>query len=382
MNVKSFFTRFFLLVFLAISFWGFTGTSAYALPPKRRESKDPPQCIRPWCSPQSLPNGNPAISNPLDTDFQPQQFVTDVTGASSDPEDIVQLVDDAVTVWRAAFKDIPEDLNLEVGWANFGVLKRIDSAVLSGNLVGGVQKDCDDEDVQELGLPAPTELPSVSGGIVGVHICGSGGQDAAIESEEFPCKNSKDATILFNSEPLQIKEPGKKAAPVKLFLDTTPFQSSAFGPIETVGSPSRRLKRSFEFSDPYVVDLFTVALHEVGHALGYAEGNGATSEHIGELDIPDVLSPYIPFATRKCPSRRDVEGLLAVGPTIPIAGLAEYSVISYDPCGNIIFNWLKLFIALLLLILLIILFFFGRKYFQVKPEEKAETEETVVDEGK
>ncbi len=340
MNVKSFWIRCALIAVIIFTSLSFAAAPVYALPPVPTPDDEFHTCVFPPCRAQRLGNGEAAIVNPLITNFDfanPNQFVTNISGASSDPKDIVQLVDDAVTVWRYAFQDIP-NINLNVGWANFGVLKKINREFLSGNLIGGIQKDCEDDD-PSLGFPSPTELPAVSGEIIGIHICGAQVEDLENSSQkQSPCtgEEAKEATILFNSELLRIREQGKKPANVKLFLDTEPFRSSAFGPIETVGNPGLRLKRSFEFSDPYVVDLFTVALHEVGHALGYSEANGVSPGHIGTLGIPDVLSPYIPFSTRKCPSEADIRGLIAAGPSIPIPGSSGYRAVSGDPCGCIV----------------------------------------------
>lgn len=342
MNVKSFWIRCALIAALIFTSLSFAASPAYAFPPKALPNGSPATCNPPNCGPQGLGNGKSAVVNPLTVDFGfanlDQLFVskTDIDSASSNPEDIVQLVDDAVTVWRSAFQDIP-DIDLQVGWANFGVLDSINSKFLSGNLVGGIQKDCEDDDLNR-GSLVPTELPAVSGDIIGLHISGtrSGKLTKYFQDQEpYSGDEAQASIILFNSELLKIREPGKPANSVKLFLDTDPFGSSAFDSIDTIGNPGHRLKRSFEFSDPYVVDLFTVALHEVGHALGYSEANGVLPGHIGKLDIPDVLSPYIPFATRKCPSTADIKGLVAAGPPIPISGSAGYKAVSDDPCGSI-----------------------------------------------
>jgi hypothetical protein len=381
MNVKSFFIRCILILFLIAATLTFTDSPAYALPPAQSQPGQGPVCKRPKCTGLSLGSVELAIDTPLIVDFgfaNPDQFVTDIPGASSDPKDIVQLVEDAITVWRAAFKEIP-DIDLDVGWADFGVLKKINQSFLSGSLVGGIQQPCDGPNDQALGLPVPTELPAVAGDILGLHICGSGIDDIT----PLPCIGSeaKKATILFNSELLKMQQPDQGLANVKLFLDTNPFESSAFGPIANLGKPERRLTRSFDFSDPYVVDLFTVALHEVGHALGYSEGNKVSPAHIGDLEIPDVLNPYLSFSTRKCPSRADVQGLIAVGPPIPLASSSGYQLVSEDPCGSMAkgqppnnrpanksperFNWLK-FIILLLVAMLIgaIAFLLGKRQSQ------------------
>ncbi len=344
MNVKSFWIRCALIVVLIFMSLSFAATPAYAYERSERyKDKAVIPCKPPECEPQVLGNGRPAIADNLTVDFgfsHSNQFATDILGASSNPEDIVQLVDDAVTVWRSAFEDIP-NIKLYVGWADFGISKVLQEStgreVLTGNLVGGVQKGCEADNL-DVGLPPLTELPDASGDIIGLYISGDRSSDFVdYRREQLPQseKKAKEATILFNSELLKIQEPGKPASNIKLFLDTDPFSSSAFGPIETLGTPDHRMERSFEFSDPFVVDLFTVALHEVGHALGYSEANGVFPGHIGKLDIPDVLSPYIPFATRKCPSQRDIEGLVKAGPPILISGSGGYRQVSEGLCGYI-----------------------------------------------
>ena len=345
MNVKSFWIRCTLIVVLISTSLSFAAAPAYAQgwPVSPIEDGMIPECnFGSNCDPQGLGNGTPAVVNPLVVDFSfkhSNQFVTDIDGASSDPEDIVQLVDDAATVWRSIFQDIPS-IHLYVGWADFGVPKVLKkftgTEFLAGSLVGGLQKDCQDNNLDkyalDLGFPVSTELPAAAGDIIGLYISDDRFDDSAnyLQKEmSYKEEAEREVTILFNSELLKIKEPGKEPSNIKLFLDTNPFRSSAFEPIEMLGDPDHRLERSFRFSDPYVIDLFTVALHEVGHALGYSRANGKNPAHIGEFDIPDVLSPYIPFSTRKCPSRADIKGISNAGRS------GGYGKVSESLCGYI-----------------------------------------------
>lgn len=287
------------------------------------------------CGPQ-LVRGNAVNKSPLELlDYSAinasNLFVNNVRGASSDPADIVQLVNDAITVWEAAFEpgSLP-DINLYVGWADFGV-RKISSA--NETLLVSTSESYEQNDYK----PNSSNLSAaIAGDIIGLHICGAPAQSPPTDCSE---SDLKEATILFNSEILEDKASGST---IKLFLDTNPFISSAFGPIDEIGIDGIenifRVGASSAFEDTFVVDLFTVALHEVGHVLGYSKVNPRAnrlppSAHITALGLPHVLSAYIPFSTRKCPSRRDVEEVMAIGPSVPDA--PDYVLTNLDPCGVI-----------------------------------------------
>ncbi len=265
-------------------------------------------------------------------------------GASTNPADVVALVNNAITVWESAFDDASlPNLKVTVGWANFGVANQTHTdGVLAGSLVGGIKTANEDDSkaLKKLGKSATTDFPSVEDEALALHICGAPGKPASSTCSEA---DRTEATILFNSDLLsirQIDEAGQsKEVPIKFFLDTDPFDSAVFGSLEEIAASSDRVQQSSKLlsklPDAYVVDLFTVALHEVGHAMGYSRVNQQvkgvpTSAHIGNTDMPDVLSPYAPFSTRKCPSVRDVTELAAVGSYMP--GAQPYQLVSDNPC--------------------------------------------------
>ncbi len=306
-------------------------------------------CSRdPTCDPQIIEGVGTINKKTLivqDLQSVKPNLLTGVKGASSNPADIVDLVNDAISVWESAYDDSTiSKFKVSVGWADFGVAEQTHtSGVLAGSLIGGVKTIGKDEAkvFKKLGESASTDFPAVEDEVLALHICGAPGKpESSVCSED----DRKESTILFNSSLLsvhQIDETGQsKDVPVKLFLDSDPFNSSVFGSIDATASASNRTKQSSkllnELPDAYVVDLFTVALHEVGHAMGYSRVNQQlkgvpTSSHIGTTDMPDVLSPYAPFSTRKCPSVRDVTEVAAVGSYIPDA--KPYQLVSDNPCS-------------------------------------------------
>ncbi|MEM8503850.1 MAG: hypothetical protein AAF716_11935 [Cyanobacteria bacterium P01_D01_bin.1] len=318
----------------------------------------------PTCDPLLLQDGGTLNKKTLiiqDMDSANPNLFTDVEGASDNPADIVELVNNAIDVWESAFEDstIPV-FNVTVGWADFGIGEQTHTQnLLMGGLVGGMktveQTDSAQDGLAEDGLaqsdPAEliklrqspaTDFPSIDDEVLALHICGAPGKpDASVCSEA----DRTEATILFNSGQMSVHRIDETTGqiqdvPVKLLLESDPFNSAVFGPIEAIASSSPRAQQSSaliaELPNAYVVDLFTVAMHEVGHALGYSRVNQQAtgfpiSNHIGKGDMPDLLSPYAPFSTRKCPSLTDVTELAAVGSYVPNA--QPYQLVSDNPCS-------------------------------------------------
>ncbi|MBE9060893.1 hypothetical protein IQ256_07880 [cf. Phormidesmis sp. LEGE 11477] len=286
-------------------------------------------------SPRTLRLQDPQLVQP--------NLVEGIEGASANPADLINLVDKAIMVWESAFDDstIPP-FEVTVSWADFGAGDQNPAdSVLAGSLVGGIKtiSEGDLQTLEDLGQSPSTEFPAIEDEALAVHICG-----APNKPDNGACSEAdrNESTILFNSNLLsvhQIDANGQsKDVPVKLFLDSDPLNSSVFGPIEEIAASSPRARRSTklfeEMPDAYVVDLFTVALHEVGHAMGYSTANeqieDVLASHIGVTDMPDVLSPYAPFSTRKCPSIREVKALAEVGSYA--AEAPPYQVVSDNPC--------------------------------------------------
>ncbi len=351
MSIKPSTTRRILAVILVIILLLSDSSPAYAahrIRGDRGNGGDVISCSQdPTCDPQIIEGVGTINQKPLTVqDMRSAQpnLIKGIKGGSTNPADIVALVNNAITVWESAFDDssLPR-FKVTVGWADFGIDSQTHTdGALVGSLVGGVKTTgkADSKELKQLGQSASTDYPSVEDEVVALHICGAPGKPASSTCSEA---DRNEATILFNSNLLsvrQIDEMGQsKEVPIKLFLDTDPFSSSVFGSLAEIAASPTRIQQSpallSKMPDAYVIDLFTVALHEVGHAMGYSQVNKQVkgvpaSSHIGNTDVPDVLSPYVPFSTRKCPSVRDVTELAAVGSYMPSA--EPYQLVSDNPC--------------------------------------------------
>ncbi len=279
------------------------------------------------CGPQRLANGSALLSSPL-TIRDPQtvsnsRFVT-VQGASSNADDIVQLVDDAVSVWEKAFEPASfPNITIHVGWADFGIGGLSDQN-------GSLAPDPD--------YPESFMVPSDA---IGLHICGapiSSNQspDPYVDSSGNGCRPAAldEVTVLFNSEPLSFDYSGQQGD-IKLLLDSNPFNALIWDNLQTIPLKGSRLELT-----PDVVDLFTVALHEVGHVLGFSEINPAVEDLINQgplfdaahipAEKPSVMAEYLAMNTRKCPTPDDVELIHAFGSYVPEA--SGYAPSSLTPC--------------------------------------------------
>lgn len=297
--------RHILAIVLTVSLTLISCIPAYAFPSTPARHPQQLYCWQdPTCQPVMLEGAETTKQGILriqDPKLAQDNLVIGIDGASDNPDDIVNLVDSAFKVWASALDSstlaLPE---VSVGWAEFSAVE--DEALA-------------------------------------VHICGAPDKpDPKVCSETDRTKS----TILFNTSLLSVRQVDSESGEskdvlVKLFLDSDPLNSSVFGPIEEIANSSSRVERSpillEKVPDAYVVDLFTVALHEVGHALGYSTANeqikGVPDSHTG-LDTPDVMSLYVPFNTRKCPSVQDVEVIAKVGSYAPEAH--PYRLVSDNPC--------------------------------------------------
>ena len=197
------------------------------------------------------------------------------------------------------------------------------------------------------------------------------------QGAQFPSSG----TIVFNSQDLEfdLDGDGTKETIIQFFLDDNPLDSEVFGSATTlierdgegslaginIGRSSFADNSQFPLEqgneNVFVVDLFSVVLHELQHALGttrtnseaidddsFSDGNIVTNDgneiptdfepfiHIAlDTDLPNTPTPVgletVTFGERKCPSAVDVLAVAEVGFD---EGQAD-GQLSLNPCADL-----------------------------------------------
>jgi hypothetical protein len=313
-----------------------------------------------------LPNGIFNIRGDLKvsgTDSLPNPTNTIGTG------NLLDVVQSAADVWDTAFPDLP-DINIGVGWADFGEAFIAPSSVGSFDNLNEIEID----GIVAFYIPAE-QYP----------------EDLSVFPDNFTVGSfPSDGLILFNSQLQTARISGRPGGrPIQLFLDgdltpdslgNYPNNDSAFGPLDQfersrtdrdfglqLGPEAINVERSSfgNFStDAFVIDLFTVALHELQHGFGLTRANPVATNKINNgiltagdfqipttfieedddvhisLSLPDPSDPSrsIPLRTpvadafvnsseRKCPTGVDIVA------TAEVAGQTNFDL---NPCKTLV----------------------------------------------
>ena len=238
-----------------------------------------------------------------------QEYTVDGADGLPNPDHVIgegnllHVVESAGNVWETAFPGLTDNVNLKVGWADFGAdLEQIlanpilEEAVNSsgletdgifsfyihgGNLFPNISAE--DEGV----INVDPQIPPVP--IVPILSSLESSEELAPSAEP---DDKIDGLILFNSRPLKGDLDGDgEEERILLYLDKNPLNSIVFGSLEEVASDDRSIdginygrstfKKPEDFpqanEDDLVIDAFSVALHELQHNLGLSRGNPAAT---------------------------------------------------------------------------------------------------------
>lgn len=345
----------------------------------------------------------------------PSNVISNIDGGGN-LQDLVDLVDTAADVWETALPGF-DDIDIDIAWADFGLQPLAESSQLNVGepfFVDNVQIFVDNfQKSQNRFLLTSTIndsiIPALTSGVPpSFIIIDQGGFFlSAVPPEEInefeqtfisitpedieidglaaifvPDPSEEDeettfpsgGTLIFNSQDLVFDIDGdEEEESIKFFLDDNPLDSEVFGSVTNIlerdgedslsginiGRSSFADNSQFGEEDENVlmVDLFSVALHELQHALGTTRVNEKANNSLNDqneivtndsTEIPTDFEPFIhidldsdtdntptpvgletvTFSERKCPSGADV---LAVGEVAFGDGL-DKEQLELNPC--------------------------------------------------